>query len=789
MSLRTLLSMSLAAGVLLAAGPAQALNSNYFNKANDDYNAAGNWSMGWVPTTTDNGLIATGYTAILSSSALTTVPNILYVGFAGGVAGDGDGTLNVNDAAAILKTSNLYVGYANGTATTACTGTLNLSAGSISVTAGMLLGVGTLPASPFGSTGRCEQTGGTLSCQSLYLGNVDKTSGTLTITGAGSSFTASTTYLGYREGSTGVLTVGTAGGADACNLALGATSIGHGLLNTGVGSSGTVTVQGAATCTATSLTIGGGTSPGIAATGYVYVKDSATFTATSTVGLGGYATGVFDQSGGSVTFATSFNYIGRYATGNGTYNISGGTLNVSSTSGTLSLAHTAGGTGTMRVSSTASVILGPRLWVGTSGTGTYDQTGGTTTANNYVYVGLNAAGRGILSVGGGTDTAVFSAAAAAKDSYIGYNGGGTLTLGSNGIFDAGVNTVYLAAGTVTGSAATGYFAQTGGSFASGGLAVGNYGAGAYSLEGGTATVSGQFTIGRATGGNGTCDLKGGVLSTPLMVVGGSGTGTLNFSGGTADLGGGTVTGVGTFNFSGGTLKDAGTVNVAVNLATGGSGAVFYASAGSTSAVSGSMSGNGGPTKTGAGALVLSGPNTYIGLTAVNDGTLEVGTAARDPILTLGGGAEVGGGQLVFDYSGGSASSILSTIQTAVDGGTIHAPTTSAALICLDNLTNAVTVKNTLFGDADFNGTVNGADLNAVLSNYNAVVTAGRSGWQSGDFDYNGTVNGADLNIVLSNYNQSLSIGAAVPEPSALALIAAGLAGVLAHAWKKRNGKS
>ena len=89
---------------------------------------------------------------------------------------------------------------------------------------------------------------------------------------------------------------------------------------------------------------------------------------------------------------------------------------------------------------------------------------------------------------------------------------------------------------------------------------------------------------------------------------------------------------------------------------------------------------------------------------------------------------------------------------------------------------------TVNGDADLNGTVNGADLNTVLSNYNQT---GMYWWQ-GDFDYNGTVNGADLNIVLSNYNQHLSLGAAVPEPSTLLLAAAGLAGLLAYAWRKRK---
>jgi autotransporter-associated beta strand protein len=304
--------------------------------------------------------------------------------------------------------------------------------------------------------------------------------------------------------------------------------------------------------------------------------------------------------------------------------------------------------------------------------------------------------------------------------------------------------------------------QTGGSCTAGALYVGNSGAGTYTISGGTLnTVS-------------------------ILVGGGSGTGTMNMDGGVANLGGGTISGVGMFTFAGGTVANVSLVNMAVTLGTGGTGAVLQQDAGYAGLVSGKLSGAGPLTKTGGDKLTLSGANDYTGLTIVAGGTLEIAASARDPILTLGGKADVLSGQLVFDYSGGSVSTILATIQTAVNSGTIYAPTSSAALICLDNLADAVTVKSTLFGDADINGTVNGADLNAVLSNYNTTVTAGRDGWQSGDFNHDGTVNGADLNTVLSNYNQSLSVTSAVPEPSALLLAAAGLAGLWAYALRKQK---
>jgi hypothetical protein len=59
-------------------------------------------------------------------------------------------------------------------------------------------------------------------------------------------------------------------------------------------------------------------------------------------------------------------------------------------------------------------------------------------------------------------------------------------------------------------------------------------------------------------------------------------------------------------------------------------------------------------------------------------------------------------------------------------------------------------------------------------------------WPQGDFDGNGTVNGADLNIVLSNYNQHVGLGAAVPEPSSLVLVAIGILSLAGYCWRRRN---
>jgi probable HAF family extracellular repeat protein len=89
---------------------------------------------------------------------------------------------------------------------------------------------------------------------------------------------------------------------------------------------------------------------------------------------------------------------------------------------------------------------------------------------------------------------------------------------------------------------------------------------------------------------------------------------------------------------------------------------------------------------------------------------------------------------------------------------------------------------TLAGDANGDGTVNGADLNIVLSNYNLTGMD----WSQGDFNGDGTVNGADLNTILSNYNQTAGVSSAVPEPGSVVLLLAGVACLLAFAWRRRR---
>jgi hypothetical protein len=83
------------------------------------------------------------------------------------------------------------------------------------------------------------------------------------------------------------------------------------------------------------------------------------------------------------------------------------------------------------------------------------------------------------------------------------------------------------------------------------------------------------------------------------------------------------------------------------------------------------------------------------------------------------------------------------------------------------------VRYTRLGDANLSGTTDIGDFSILAANFN---TAGK--WSRGDFNYDGMVDIGDFSILAANFNQSapasLPRGAAVPEPAALAVLAAAL---------------
>jgi hypothetical protein len=197
----------------------------------------------------------------------------------------------------------------------------------------------------------------------------------------------------------------------------------------------------------------------------------------------------------------------------------------------------------------------------------------------------------------------------------------------------------------------------------------------------------------------------------------------------------------------------------------------------------------------------------LGVNVGLDGSLEIAPTAPANYWTAGFGQSMGlsGGTLSYlmtssgmsgDYSGTSAETLRvkllqTSVRVTVNGLVVPIGLSNGEVVF--NLPAASVVQPCHFvatpftylpGDANRDGTVNGADLDTVLSNYNGTVAD--DAWSVGDFDGNGTVNGADLNSVLSNYNQVGGATAAVPEPDTLALLTMGMVALLAYARRKRR---
>ena len=442
-------------------------------------------------------------------------------------------------------------------------------------------------------------------------------------------------------------------------------------------------------------------------------------------------------------------------------------------------------------------------------TGTYTQTGGSTSAGT-VNLGSSTAGQG----GNGT-----------------YNlNGGTLSVGAGRITggSVGTSTFSFNGGTLTPTAASTTFMQglTSANVQSGGAIIDTAGLnitiGQALLTSGTTTEtltkngSGTLTLSGANTYGGDTTVSNGTLAfgADNVIPSGSGNGNVAVnSGATLDLAGHNATINGLNDGGGGGGRVDSTVAGTPILTVGGNDA--------TSAFSGTIQNTAGTlslTKIGAGTVTLSGGLNYTGQTVIKAGTLKAigvgGVGLVSGVLTSSGGLDVQGGQAVWDYTGVTYNSTLVTpgyldplveseLQQsylnnwAIDPTHLVGSTTANADYIANGASathalgwtdtvvggeNLLTVMYTLYGDTDLNGTVNGADLNTVLSNYQQTGQY----WYQGDFDYNGTVNGADLNILLSNYQQHLSVGAAVPEPSTLLLAAAGLLGLLAYAWRKQK---
>ena len=262
------------------------------------------------------------------------------------------------------------------------------------------------------------------------------------------------------------------------------------------------------------------------ATGLMIFNQASNALSVTTEMVGLTGAGQMNLSGGihSVTGAGSNGlFVGLNVGSSGTVDLSGATLNVADSvyigySGSGVVNHTAG----KNLIGGYLILGGESSGTSVAGTGTYNFSGGSLTANT-VYVGLSGTGA-FNHIGGSSLYGGIS---------IGY------LPGSNGVYSLSDGSVFTLGSETYGDQGTGEFDQFGGSHTNSGLYLGNAtnGTGILNLNEGTLTVEGAEIIGNA--GQGSVNQLGGLHTTELLALGlqtGS-VGNVKLSGGILSIAG------------------------------------------------------------------------------------------------------------------------------------------------------------------------------------------------------------------------------------------------------------
>jgi fibronectin-binding autotransporter adhesin len=752
------------------------------------------------------------------------------------VGGSGTGALNITGGGSVNSSSayNSYIGYSSGSK-----GTVTVSgAGSTWTSSNGGLCVGGA------GTGTLNITsGGTVSDWFGEIGSVYGGSGTVTVDGTGSTWTNSHFFTVGESGS-GTLNItnggsvnnGTFGGCIGSGPSstgvvtvsgAGSTWTSGGQFSVGFYGSGALNITSGGTVSDTDGYIGYGSS----STGTVTVSGvGSKWTNSSDVYVGDQGSGTLKIANGGAVSDT-FGYIGAYPvsgsegmvmvdgagskwTNNRDVLVGGCPLSAGGSSGTLIITNGgcvsnsygniglySGSNGMVMVDGAGSTWTNlAKLTVGSQGIATLNIANGGAVSDTGGSIGINS--KGTVTVSGTGSTWTNSDGLCLGGEYGGGTGTGALNITGGGA----VSDTWCYIGYNSGAKGTVMVDGADSKWTSGSIDLGKEGTGTLSITGGGAVTVGYFSI------NSTSLLAIDVGCGSSLTVGGStgpiaNSGKIRFLAGAGVAAGSTWSpilsgawgGTGTYQALGGTLNTGTHVFTVSSAGTGTSGSTVTIDLASQQRVLVSDAPTGwslgesflatasSSTLTCTATTISGGTLTALSSLLAPDDTVLSGwgvsaatgyTSGNPVYLSFGvGPAQARDSLQVWQYSGSSW-----TTYSAAD---LTYDRTYASLTVTELGIYAVTTNLMLMGDANRDRTVNGADLNIVLSNYNQTGET----WDQGDFNGDGTVNGADLNTVLSNYNQTLGVSspnAPVPEPATLSLLLAPTFAILAQLARKRR---
>ena len=638
-----------------------------------------------------------------------TAPNVIVTTMTGG-------TLNVGAAGGTASTVPVTIGTANGGSirvrttgnlTVSAVGStaaksLNVAGGSLNLQAALTVN-GTLTMSGGSIAGssvsatRFSLSAGTIDADLLGTGALTKTgAGTLTLNGAANNYTGATTV------SAGTMVIGSAGGLPS----------GQALTVNG----GTLDLGGTSASLTTVTVSRGAISNGDISASSTYSVTGGTINAN----LGGAA--ALTKTGAGKAILTGAN---NYS---GTTTVSAGTLEVSASSLPSNVLNNGVLTFNQSTSETYSAVINGRGRLTKTGDGTLTLTG----AN--VYTGGTTISGGTLAVSDGTLPLPSGRTTIVNNATLSFDHSDTD--GDAVVFAAPIS-------------GRGNFVKTG----PGAVAL----SGANTYTGGTTVADGVLA--------GTPrSLRGAILNNGIVVfdtssLSGTQSGAITGTGSLIKQGNGTLTLTGANSYAGGTTVDGGTLSGSSTSLQGDIAAIsgvvqFNQTAAGTYA--GNISGVGSLIKLGAGALTLTGINTYSGGTTVTSGTLQGNSSNLQ-------GAIVNNATVVFDqavsgeYAGvmsgqgrltksGNGTLTLSAGNQYTGGTTVSGGFLAGTVNTVQgNIVNNAHVQLTEDGTGTYRGAMSGTGVFQKLGDGTLTLT-GRNSYRGGTTVVAGTLAGSTLSV-------------------------------------------